>query len=83
MTLPDIEAYIEQKIPTAPITADLLERRRRACARTRPVTRTRMTKPPTTRATAGRRRKAVRRRARAAARATVAAANAAMAPRAA
>ena len=25
MTLPDIEAYIEQKIPTAPITADLLE----------------------------------------------------------
>ena len=24
MTLPDIEAYIEQKIPTAPITADLL-----------------------------------------------------------
>lgn len=25
MTLPDIEAYIEQKIPTAPITRDLLE----------------------------------------------------------
>ncbi len=25
MTLPDIEAYIEQKIPTAPITPDLLE----------------------------------------------------------
>jgi ATP-dependent RNA helicase RhlB len=51
MTLPDIEAYIEQKIPTAPITADLLVAPPPRVRANAPARRTPTKKPRTMRAT--------------------------------